>query len=137
MANGASKIFKIMQNTSKAPTSKALYLTVKSLNPLNLTLDDRLIITENFCIFDDLIDKTKLSIGDVLLATTYNDGQLYLIHQAISSEVPLKNLQQDDCNILFGFNIEGNNLVLETQDEIEDLIFELNENGELEVTISG
>ena len=82
MANGAGRIFEVMKNTSEETNirpSLVVSLTVKSINPLILTRDDRLEITEDFCIFSKYIDKTAIEIGDIFTAFLFNDGQGYYI----------------------------------------------------------
>ena len=91
MANGASKIFKIMQNAGTNTVSKLVSLTVKTLSPLTFTLDDKITLNENFYILSDSIDTSRLSIGDTLLATTFNDNQKYYIQQAVNSQKQLKS----------------------------------------------
>ena len=84
MANGANRIFEVMKNTSEETNirpSLVVSLTVKSINPLILTRDDRLEITEDFCIFSKYIDKTAIEIGDILTAFLFNDGQVYYIEE--------------------------------------------------------
>ena len=84
MANGAGRIFEVMKNTSEETNIKpslVVSLTVKSINPLILTRDDRLEITEDFCIFSKYIDKTAIEIGDILTAFLFNDGQVYYIEE--------------------------------------------------------
>ena len=92
MSNGASRIFNIMRKSGTDTVSEVICLKVKSLNPLLFTIDNRLSITSDFCIFDDLIDLTKLNKDDTLLATTYNNGQKFFIHQAISSKNNIKDI---------------------------------------------
>ena len=84
MANGANRIFEVMKNTSEETNirpSLVVSLTVKSINPLILTRDDRLEITEDFCIFSKYIDKTAIEIGDILTAFLFNYGQFYYIEE--------------------------------------------------------
>ena len=98
MANGANRIFKIMQKSGTNTISEVVYLTVKSLKPLVLNLEDRLDLTEEFLIFSDSIIKDRLQIGDILTATTYNDGQKYYISQGLKKDLRRKvvnNLESD------------------------------------------
>lgn len=82
MNNAANKIFNIMKNAGSTDSSSSLtMLTVKSITPLLFTLDDRITLDENFYIISDMIDSTKLAVGDIVLATTYNDGQSYFIQE--------------------------------------------------------
>lgn len=82
MNNAANKIFNIMKNAGSNDSSSSLtMLTVKSITPLLFTLDDRITLDENFYIISDMIDVTKLTVGDIVLATTYNDGQSYFIQE--------------------------------------------------------
>lgn len=96
MSNGASRIFNVMRKSGTNTISEIVYLTVRSTNPLTLSLDDRLILNENFVILSDSIDKNKLSVGDKLLATSFNDGQRYFVNQAVSSKNGLKSGVVDD-----------------------------------------
>lgn len=84
MANGVSKIFKIMQNAGTDTISELLSLTVKSKNPLILTDGDRLHLTNDFLYFDSYIDTSKIKVGDKFVATTYNGGQTYYIYDIIT-----------------------------------------------------
>ena len=86
MANGASKIFNIMQKTNVNTISEYIALRVSSINPLTLTDDDKLIITDQFCQFNTEIDKSKISVGDIFNAVTLNDNQVYLITDVKSSK---------------------------------------------------
>ena len=85
MANGAGRIFKLMQVSGTNTISEVITLQVKSINPLQLTDGDKLLITKDFIIFDNNIDTSKLSVGDKLQAQTFNDSQIYYITQPYSS----------------------------------------------------
>lgn len=85
MANGANKIFKIIQNAGTDTVSELLSLTVKSINPIILTDGDKLLLTEDFLYFDSYIDKNKIKVNDKFVATTYNGGQTYYIYDTIST----------------------------------------------------
>lgn len=87
MANGAGRIFKIMQKTNVDTVSEVVYLTVKSTSPLILNLENRFDITSDFYILNDEIVPSKISVGDKLLAFTFNDGQCYFIQQAIGKDI--------------------------------------------------
>lgn len=84
MANGAGRIFNVFKQTSEETNTKpsiVTSLTVKSTNPLILTRDDKLEISEEFCVFGQLISKNTLEIGDVLTAFVFNEGQVYFLTQ--------------------------------------------------------
>ena len=85
MANGASRIFKIMQNAGTDTLSYMLSLTVKSISPMTLTDGDKLLIPGELCVFNQSIDISKLRVGDKFTASTFNDGQTYYINQKIST----------------------------------------------------
>ena len=85
MANGANRIFKIMQKSGTNTISEFMSLTVKSINPLQLTDGDKLILTGEFLVFSDYIDTSKISVGDKFKAQSYNNGQTYYISEIISS----------------------------------------------------
>jgi len=84
MGNGANRLFKVIKNTGEnvgSKPSQIVSLTVKSIQPLVFMRDDRLEITEEFCIFSKLARKENIRVGDVVIATVFNDGQLYFIEQ--------------------------------------------------------
>ena len=92
MGNGASRLFNVMKRTSKSTNispSQVVSLTVKSIQPLVFMRDDRLEITEDFCTFNQSFDINKLSIGDIVLAMVFNNGQTYFIQQNDSSSQEL------------------------------------------------
>jgi hypothetical protein len=99
MANGANRIFKIMQKTNVNTVSEFISLTVKSLKPLTLTDSDKLFLTSEFFTFSDTIDTSKISVGDVFNAFTFNDGQQYYISQVVSSKNNVVKVN-DDINSL-------------------------------------
>lgn len=93
MANGASRIFKVMQNSGTDTVSELVHLKVKTINPLTFTLDDRVTLTEDFVELNSNINKSNLKIDDVLTAFSLNGGQLFFIQQyfsenPISRELP-------------------------------------------------
>lgn len=84
MANGANRLFRIMKKISKnmnPSSSKIVSLTVKTTSPLIFQRDDRLEIPEDFCTFNNLIQKNELRKGDVVTALVLNNGQSYFIQQ--------------------------------------------------------
>lgn len=87
MASGASRIFKLMQNAGTDTISEIVYLTVKSVNPLILNLENRLDITEDFIVLNDGIDKSRIKVGDKLTASTFNDSQCYFVQQAVGKDI--------------------------------------------------
>lgn len=91
MGNGASRLFRIMQKSGTDTVSEVVYLTVKSVSPLTLNLEDRLDITEQFIVLNDEIDKSKIKTGDKLIASTFNAGQCYFIYQALNKDIKKSN----------------------------------------------
>lgn len=85
MADGASRLFDVMSKAGTDTKSYLLSLTVSSINPIQLTDGDRLIIPEEFCVFTSFIDKTKISVNDKFLVLTFNEGQRYYIADVITS----------------------------------------------------
>ena len=86
MANGASRIWDIMFNTSKGTnpdTSKIISLTVKSTQPLVFIRDDKLEITNDFYIINSSLDASSLQIDDIVIAFVFNNGQQYFIQQLL------------------------------------------------------
>lgn len=81
MANGASRIFNIVKNTSNMnnQSSKLVTLEVKTLNPLSFILDNRIILTSEFIQLDNNIDISKLRVGIKLSAISLNEEQLYYV----------------------------------------------------------
>ncbi len=98
MANAASRILRVMQKTNKDTISEIVYLKVKQKNPLIVNLEDRMDITEDFLIFDDTIIKERIEVGDILTATTFNDGQRYLISQGFKKELKPKIINNLDTD---------------------------------------
>lgn len=90
MGNGASRIFNIMKKSNETSSASQLVtLKVKTVNPLTFELDDRVILTADFYIISDKIDKSKLRVGDAVLATTFNNGQVYFIQQAANTNTSI------------------------------------------------
>ena len=84
MSNGANRLFKVIKQTSEntnTPPSQVVSLTVKSVQPLIFMQDDRLEITEDFCIFSKSVNINEFHIGDIVIAMVFNDGQVYYIQQ--------------------------------------------------------
>lgn len=89
MADAANKFLNIMKQTNKDTISSLVSLTVKSKNPLQLSMGDRIILTEDFVVFDSYIDKSKIEVGDKFKAVSLNDDQIYFIIDIISSDKEL------------------------------------------------
>lgn len=86
MANGASRIFNIIHNTSEntnPTTSKIITLTVISLDPLVFQRDDKLTISKDFYFINQALDTSELQLNDIVLAFVFDDGQQYFIQQKI------------------------------------------------------
>lgn len=84
MANGASRLFSIIKNTSESTNltpSQVVSLTVKSITPIIFNRDDKLDIPEELCIFNKTFNKSNIVIGDIVIAFVFNDGQVYFIQQ--------------------------------------------------------
>lgn len=82
MANGASRLFEVMKNTSEGTNnmpSQVVSLTIKSVNPLILIRDDRLEIPAEFCIIYKNLNINSFRIGDIVTAIVLNNSQQYLI----------------------------------------------------------
>ena len=82
MANGASRLFEVMKNTSEGTNnmpSQVVSLTIKSVNPLILIRDDRLEIPAEFCIIYKNLNINSFRVGDIVTAIVLNNGQQYLI----------------------------------------------------------
>lgn len=95
MANAAGRLFNIMQKSGTDTVSQLIGLTVKSINPLELSDGDKLILTEEFLVFKNNIDKNKIKVGDKFLATTLNGDQIYYIDNIIDSEQELDKYIQE------------------------------------------
>lgn len=100
MANGASRLFKLMQNSGTDTISEVVYLTITSTSPLIFNLENRFDITDDFYILSDDIVKSKLSVGDKVLAFTFNSGQCYFIQQALDKNVKLTSVLQQEIEQL-------------------------------------
>ena len=85
MSTGANRIFKIMQKSQKSSVDNLISVKVKSINPLTFIVDERLSITEDFIVFSNQIDRSKISVGDTFNAFLFNDGQTYYINQPIKT----------------------------------------------------
>ena len=84
MANGAGRLFDVIKNTSEGTNtqpSEVVSLKVKSLNPIVFIKDDKLEITENFCVFNKTFNLETTEVGDIITAFIFNDGQSYFIQQ--------------------------------------------------------
>lgn len=89
MSNGANRLFNVMKQTSEDTNTKpsqVVSLTVKSIQPLIFMRDDRLEITEEFCILGKLVRKEDFKIGDIVTAMVFNEGQTYFIQQNNSDD---------------------------------------------------
>lgn len=87
MANGADRLFEVMKNTSvgtQPDQAQYITLTVKSLQPLLLSKDDKLDITERFCVFDTTFNKSTMEVGHIIGAIMLNNGQLYYLCSNLS-----------------------------------------------------
>ena len=92
MANGASRLFNVMKQTSQDTNikpSQVVSLTVKSVQPLIFIRDDKLEITEDFCIIGKLAKYQGFRVDDIVTATVFNEGQQYYIEQNDSSNLDI------------------------------------------------
>ena len=113
MANGASRLFNIIKNTSESTNlnpSQVVSLTVKSTSPIIFKKDDKLDITEEFCIFDRTFNKSTMQIGDIVIAFVFNDGQIYFIQQNESSDYVGNYNLLDNLPKINGVVLKGNRL---------------------------
>lgn len=87
MGSGASRILSLMKTSGKNTISTKSYVTVHSLSPLTLKLDDKLILTSEFYVLSDDIIISRLHVGQKLLAFSFNDGQCYFVHQTVDGNI--------------------------------------------------
>lgn len=100
MANGASRLFKIMQNAGTDTVSEVVSLTVKSLNPLVFNLDNRIDLTSEFYTLSNDVDRNRLRVGTKVVATTFNGGQNYFISQGSIDDINKSATLQEEINAL-------------------------------------
>lgn len=100
MANGASRLFKIMQNAGTDTISEVVSLTVKSLNPLVFNLDNRIDLTSEFYTLSNDVDRSRLRVGTKVMATTFNGGQNYYITQGNDRDINKSYTLQQQLNEL-------------------------------------
>lgn len=129
MPNPADKLFKIMQHSGTDTISELIGLTVKSVNPLELSNGDKLILTEDFIAFDNFIDKSKIQVGDKFSAISLNADQMYYINDIISSAVELDIYKQELIDLKSRVSsLENRMTVAETHiGALEDAIVSLDE----------
>lgn len=100
MANGASRLFNVMKQTSQDTNikpSQVVSLTVKSVQPLIFIRDDKLEITKDFCIIGKLAKYQGFRVGDIVTATVFNEGQQYYIEQNDSSNLDIVSKEELDA----------------------------------------
>lgn len=85
MGNGASRIFNIMKKSGTDTVSEIVYLTVKTIKPLTVSLDNRVTLPKNFLIFSNNMKEEYLKVNDVLVAISLNGGQKYFISHFFDS----------------------------------------------------
>lgn len=128
MANGASRIFNIMNKVAEAnnQTAQFVNVSVKSLDPLIFNLDDRVDLTEDFYQLDRTFIFDNLQLGVVCQAIVLNNGQLYFI---------LSNGENEIGTFWFTINNSGH-LILEWEGNIHP-DFNINKLGHLLITYIG
>lgn len=97
--NGAEKIINAMKQVNKSnqpKQSEIVSLTVQSINPLIFTLENRLSITSEFYELSNLYDWSKLVVGDIVRAFSYNDGQTYYISEKLPLDFDTNASNLDD-----------------------------------------
>lgn len=130
MANGAGRLFNIIKNTSEGTNpvpTQLVSLKVKSTNPIIFNKDDKIDITEEFCIFNDNINVNSLAIGDVVLAFVFNEGQLYFIEQTDNQNANTFNYNNVTNkpkinNVELSGNKTSEDLGIQTENQIKQLI---------------
>lgn len=85
MADASTRIINIMKRTNIDTKSNLVSLTVKSVNPLQMTMGDKIVLTSEFIVFDSYILTDRISIGDKFKAISLEDNQKYYILDIISS----------------------------------------------------
>ena len=134
--NGAKKIvssIKRISNSMQPVGSKVVSLTVNSVNPLTFMLENRLLITDKFYTLSNLEDWSKLVVGDICRAFTFNEGQLYYILEKYPLN-PNNNVGTINNNIStindnisqINKNIDDINKSIETSNNIEKQVLTLN-----------
>lgn len=128
MANGASRIFKVMKTVAESNKQNAelVNVSVKSLDPLVFNLDDRVDLTEVFYQLDRTFVFDNLQLGVVCKAIVLNDGQLYFI---------LSNGENEIGHFWFTIDNRGH-LILEWEGTIHPDM-QINELGHLLMTYIG
>ena len=89
MADAAKRFLDVIKKTNVDTVSDMVCLTVKSTDPLRLAADDKIILTQEFIIFDNYIDTTKLTVGDKFKAISLSSNQIYYVVDIISSDKEL------------------------------------------------
>ena len=122
MANGASRLFNVMKQTSQDTNikpSQVVSLTVKSVQPLIFIRDDKLEITKDFCIIGKLAKYQGFKVGDIVTATVFNEGQQYYIEQNDSSNLDIVSKDELD-NELNSVKEEFNTALIDTESNIKN-----------------
>lgn len=86
MADAASRIFNVMKRSGTDTVSELVHLKVKTVNPLTLILDDRVILTEDFFELSKSINVVNIHVDDILVGISLNGGQKYLIQENSNDE---------------------------------------------------
>lgn len=80
--NGAEKIIKAMKKVNESNQtipSEIVSVTLTGINPFVFKVENRIEITPGFYELSNLVDWTKVEVGDVFKAFTFNEGQKYFI----------------------------------------------------------
>ena len=134
--DGAKKIvgsIKRISNSMQPVASKVVSLTVNSVNPLTFMLENRLLITDKFYTLSNLEDWSKVAVGDICRAFTFNEGQIYYILEKYPLN-PNNNVGTINNNIStindnisqINKDIDNINKSIETSNNIEKQVLTLN-----------
>lgn len=75
-------LVKVMQNIAKDNRAKQAYMvfgTVVRVNPLQIAIDSKLVLTKDFLMLSTLMMETPLKRGDKVRMLRLNEGQLFYV----------------------------------------------------------
>lgn len=75
-------LVKVMQNIAKDNRAKQAYMvfgTVVRVNPLQIAIDSKLVLTKDFLMLSTLMMETPLKVGDKVRMLRLNEGQLFYV----------------------------------------------------------
>lgn len=94
MADGASRLFNVIKSSSNNKEgSQFVNLSIRTLNPLTFTLDDRVVITSDFYVLDKNFSKSNAEVGQVVNAIVLNDNQVYYVLSNVNYEARIKIIE--------------------------------------------